>query len=170
MQFTKLAVVAFTVLASLAKPSPLANNNSTNTSLGDSLALPPNISDPFVYFGGSEQAWAQFCNDDACSENCGIWVAIHNTHCLREVNRHSVRLNMVMKPAKWFGIDKHHAVISPDDHCGCQEQCIEYKPAAHPTIPGTDHFCWNITEYSHARSWRFIQESLLGCPKQGFGC
>lgn len=38
--------------------------------------------------------WAQFCDDDACSVNCGIAVDVENTGCLaNEYNRGSVRFH-----------------------------------------------------------------------------
>lgn len=35
-------------------------------------------------------AWAQFCDDEQCSENCGIAVSLGNPDCLYQVDRKSV--------------------------------------------------------------------------------
>lgn len=41
-------------------------------------------------FGSGTVGWAYFCNDEHCSEGCGISVDMSNPGCLGEIGRKSV--------------------------------------------------------------------------------
>ncbi|KAI1084538.1 hypothetical protein F5B20DRAFT_575861 [Whalleya microplaca] len=84
--------------------------------------------------------WAQFCNDDDCTVDCGMSVDVANPGCLNEFGRKSIK----------FHGGGHHdfaMVASPSGDCPCQRNCA--------SIPTNTH-CWNITQFSGAQSFRFI--------------
>ncbi|KAI1206505.1 uncharacterized protein F4807DRAFT_463716 [Annulohypoxylon truncatum] len=103
--------------------------------------------------------WAQFCDDEACSVNCGLSVSVNNPACLRkEWGRKSVRLH----GQNFIG---SYLVNSPDANCGCQNDCT--------SIPGTGlPICIDLTNKATAQSYRF---QLTTCkqdeagPGQGVG-
>ncbi|KAJ5279801.1 hypothetical protein N7478_005173 [Penicillium angulare] len=39
-----------------------------------------------------DSQWASFCNDDACSDSCGEWVAVTSAGCLNESGRGSFKI------------------------------------------------------------------------------
>ncbi|KAI2620624.1 hypothetical protein GGS26DRAFT_594725 [Hypomontagnella submonticulosa] len=90
----------------------------------------------------SQGAWAQFCSDDNCSENCGISVDISNPACLAgEAGRKSIALHGT-------GFLGAYLVHSPDNHCGCQIDCTKIPGAGAPT-------CINISGKATSESYRF---------------
>ena len=62
--------------------------------------------------------WAQFCNDDNCSEGCGAKVDIENPGCLNQYGRKSVKFSGII------GQDTN-LVASPNPGCDCQNYCEE---------------------------------------------
>ncbi|KAI1764247.1 hypothetical protein GGR53DRAFT_466515 [Hypoxylon sp. FL1150] len=78
----------------------------------------------------SGELWAQFCDDAACSENCGQSVSVSNDGCLaNEGNRRSLS-------------------FSPSTNCGCQSACM--------TIVDSTPSCTDITSHIEpAQSYRF---------------
>ncbi|KAJ7249603.1 hypothetical protein C8J57DRAFT_1723813 [Mycena rebaudengoi] len=62
--------------------------------------------------------WAQFCNDKACSEGCGISVAVSNPGCLNENGRQSIMFHGATSELKRFAL-----VVSPSENRPCQDTC-----------------------------------------------
>ncbi|KAI1098889.1 hypothetical protein F4804DRAFT_337759 [Jackrogersella minutella] len=103
--------------------------------------------------------WAQFCDDGACTKNCGMSVSISNPDCLRqEAGRNSI---------KFHGEDfiGGYLVHSPDNACGCQNDCTNIPGTGVPT-------CMDISQKATAQSYRFqlttCQEYEAG-PDGGIG-
>ncbi|KAI0889297.1 uncharacterized protein GGS22DRAFT_69663 [Annulohypoxylon maeteangense] len=97
--------------------------------------------------------WAQFCDDEACSVNCGFTVSVSNPGCLgREWGRKSVKLH----GQDFVG---SYLVSSPDDNCGCQNDCITIPGAGLPT-------CIDLSKKAIAQSYRF---QLTTCKKDEAG-
>ncbi|KAI1411857.1 hypothetical protein F5Y13DRAFT_190860 [Hypoxylon sp. FL1857] len=86
--------------------------------------------------------WARFCDDQACSSNCGEWVSTSNPGCLKEYGRKSIFFKEL-----WENL-----VFSPGDECNCQTECV--------TVPGggPKSGCQDITPFVPATSFRFINE------------
>ncbi|OKL64026.1 hypothetical protein UA08_00104 [Talaromyces atroroseus] len=59
--------------------------------------------------------WAQFCDDDNCSVNCGISVNLANPGCLNENGRKSVKIHGT-------DIMLYSLVVSPRSNCPCQRE------------------------------------------------
>lgn len=96
--------------------------------------------------------WAQFCDDDNCSVNCGISVSANNPGCLEEPGRKSVKLHGTDNPF-WSTVS---LVITPHDSCSCQSQCMnnlasggQYDAAG----------CVKLAEDANGASYRFITSS-----------
>ncbi|KAF8177801.1 hypothetical protein K438DRAFT_1554463, partial [Mycena galopus ATCC 62051] len=62
--------------------------------------------------------WAQFCNDKACSEGCGISVAVSNPGCLNENGRQSIMFH-----GSTSSLGNYALVVSPSENCPCQDTC-----------------------------------------------
>lgn len=60
--------------------------------------------------------YATFCNDDNCSEGCGMPVAVDNPGCLNQFGRRSVKLTGSYRSS-------HSLVASPEPGCNCQNYC-----------------------------------------------
>ena len=103
------------------------------------LALPANETE--MLFG-----WAQFCNDDACSEGCGISVDITNPGCLNQNGRRSIKFHGTRPSSITL-------VGSPGPDCPCQSHC--------ETI-STSNECLTIPQWAGAQSFRFQSESCAG--------
>ncbi|KAI1205633.1 uncharacterized protein F4807DRAFT_464514 [Annulohypoxylon truncatum] len=84
--------------------------------------------------------WAQFCDDDACTQGCGESVRVSNPGCLNESGRKSILFHGSA------GGD-YALVVSPSGNCPCQNTCS--------SVP-TGSTCWPISEYSGDNSFRFI--------------
>ncbi|KAI8965572.1 hypothetical protein F5Y11DRAFT_344448 [Daldinia sp. FL1419] len=103
--------------------------------------------------------WAQFCDDTACTENCGISVDVNDSHCLKgEGPRKSI---------KFHGSDfvGTYLVHSPDDSCGCQQDCTEVSRSA-PS-------CIDISGNAPSKSYRFqitTCKEIEGGPGVGNNC
>ncbi|KAI1460373.1 hypothetical protein F4805DRAFT_478833 [Annulohypoxylon moriforme] len=103
--------------------------------------------------------WAQFCDDTACSVNCGVSVSISNPSCLgKQWDRKSVKVH----GQNFIG---SYLVSSPDENCGCQNDCT--------SVPGTGlPACLDLSKKATARSYRFqlttCKEGEAG-PGQGVG-
>lgn len=89
---------------------------------------------------GRAGVWAQFCNDNACSQGCGQSVDLSNPGCLNQSGRKSIRFH-------GSGGGDHSLVVSPGSDCPCQSTCA--------TVPSGSE-CWDISDYSDALSFRFI--------------
>jgi len=84
--------------------------------------------------------YAQFCNDQECSEGCGISVSTDNPGCLEEHGRGSVKFHGV-------NIQGVNLVASPDSACSCQNGCnydvvreIDSNPCFHLTGPEANSY------------------------------
>ncbi|XDG09213.1 hypothetical protein ABKA04_008828 [Annulohypoxylon sp. FPYF3050] len=86
--------------------------------------------------------WAQFCDDNACSVNCGTSLSVNNPTCIgKEIGRKSVKVH-------GHNIIGSYLVNSPDKGCGCQNDCT--------VIPGTGlPACIDLTKKKAAQSYRF---------------
>lgn len=106
------------------------------------------------------QAWVRFCDDDNCSENCGIWVSIDNPGCLTEPHRRSFYVD-----GTGINWDQFSLVISPvgDSYCSCQANCLSQWNINDPTnyINGAQNKCYKLDELQRGGSYRWIQG---GCP------
>ncbi|KAI8332462.1 hypothetical protein BC941DRAFT_359255 [Chlamydoabsidia padenii] len=106
-----------------------------------------------LIIGVNADAWAQFCNDDHCSQGCGRWVAVGNPGCLAQNGRRSIK----MKGSSLY----HYALIySPlgNSRCGCQSDC---ENNAFKNQNPHDVTCLKIRP---ASSFRFIGNSG-NCPR-----
>lgn len=90
--------------------------------------------------------YANFCDDGACSVNCGISVSTDNPGCLGESGRNSVSFH---DPN--FG--NVALVTSPDGACSCQNYC--YDNVVLGTGAGGAKGCLPLTGPS-AGSFRFV--------------
>lgn len=112
--FIMLAVAVIGLLSQwtdadpLVKSVALSNSDPAAASLNSSTA--PNLHDNY-------KAWAQFCNDEECSEGCGMWVDLENPGCLNEAGRKSFRTK-TNGPYIDVGL-----VYSPAASCPCQSRC-----------------------------------------------
>ncbi|KAI1764252.1 hypothetical protein GGR53DRAFT_466520 [Hypoxylon sp. FL1150] len=90
--------------------------------------------------GSVSTLWAQFCDDTACNENCGLSVDVRDPGCLSpEHNRKSIKFHGDTFP-------EHFLVFSPGTDCNCQNDCIDidYEPS-----------CIDISRNAAALSFRF---------------
>lgn len=62
--------------------------------------------------------WAQFCNDDNCSEGCGAKVDLENPGRLNQYGRKSIKFSGVIA-------QDTNLVASPNPGCDCQNYCEE---------------------------------------------
>lgn len=118
-----MAVAVLALFFQYAAANPLGNtvnNLLLPTSLDlftttPSAAFPSSLAStpvPDVF-----KAWAQFCNDDNCSEDCGQWVDLSNSGCLNEAGRRSFR-------TKTDGDEIDVGLVySPAESCPCQTRC-----------------------------------------------
>ena len=60
--------------------------------------------------------YAQFCDDQECSVNCGESVSTDNPGCLSESGRGSIKFHDI-------NIQEVNLVSSPDSACSCQNNC-----------------------------------------------
>ena len=90
--------------------------------------------------------WAQFCDDNACSVNCGASVAVNNPGCLDEYGRGSIAFH--------GDIDLYYSlVMSPGPDCPCQDECIE------GIVYGGVPDCYDLAGHTSAESFRFVGQS-----------
>lgn len=108
-------------------------------SLASPLASPANASASQVL------KWLNFYNDNACKHGGGKSMDISNPHCLTEIGRKSIFFHGSSQPRGY------HVVVSPDDSCGCQQECVKV-----PGWPTGD--CWDISAWKWAQSFRFQRE------------
>lgn len=57
--------------------------------------------------------WAQFCNDDNCSEGCGAKIDLENPGCLNQYGRKSIKFSGIIA-------QDTNLVASPNPGCDCQ--------------------------------------------------
>ncbi|KAI1093114.1 hypothetical protein F5B19DRAFT_174520 [Rostrohypoxylon terebratum] len=90
----------------------------------------------------ASNVWAQFCDDNACSVNCGTSLSVSNPSCVEnEIGRKSVKVH----GNNFIG---SYLVNSPDGGCSCQNDCT--------AIPGTGlPACIDLTKKKTAQSYRF---------------
>ncbi|KAI0140425.1 hypothetical protein GGR57DRAFT_520783 [Xylariaceae sp. FL1272] len=91
-----------------------------------------------------DPCWAQFCSDDACSENCGNSLQLSDTHCWNEWPRKSIKFHGA--PYGPYAI-----IISPSYGCPCQTTC---KKISQYGLPASG--CLNMSEFGADMSYRFI--------------
>lgn len=78
--------------------------------------------------------FAQFCNDENCSEGCGISVDTTNPGCLTQIGRRSVKFH-------GDNFADVSMVASPGETCDCQNYCEEdIAPSILHPNSGTDCF------------------------------
>ncbi|KAI1073670.1 hypothetical protein F5B20DRAFT_498457 [Whalleya microplaca] len=88
------------------------------------------------------EMWIQFCDDTACSANCGISVSVNDPGCLaNEWGRNSLKIH----GSNFVGAFLVH---SPDKNCGCQDDCTEIQGTGAPT-------CIDISKQAPSQSYRF---------------
>lgn len=92
------------------------------------------------------QGWAVFCDDDNCSENCGMAVSLNNPGCLREPHRKSVKFHGKIY---W---SHFNLIVSPDDQCSCQSNCAD-------GIAGDSSHCMSLEPFQGG-SYRFITAEM----------
>ncbi|KAI1764246.1 hypothetical protein GGR53DRAFT_466514 [Hypoxylon sp. FL1150] len=96
------------------------------------------------------ERWAQFCDDEDCSVNCGIAVDVQNEGCLAgESNRRSV----------WFHgatSARHFISFSPSGNCECEESCLQAADDAYIEQP-----CLKLGDGNPAQSYSFKEGD---CP------
>ncbi|KAI0841195.1 hypothetical protein F5Y06DRAFT_293683 [Hypoxylon sp. FL0890] len=104
--------------------------------------------------------WAQFCDDTACSVNCGLAVSVNNPACLaREWGRNSIKLH----GSDFIGA---YLVHSPGLNCDCQNDCTAIPGMGTPT-------CMDISKNPPAKSYRFqlsTCKEIEGGPPIGNNC
>jgi hypothetical protein len=71
-----------------------------------------------LFAGNTFAGWAQFCNDDNCSEGCGAKVDLDNPGCLNQFNRRSIKFSGTIS-------QDVNLVASPNPGCDCQNYCEE---------------------------------------------
>jgi hypothetical protein len=69
----------------------------------------------------SATTYAQFCDDTACTANCGISVSVDNPGCLNESGRHSIKFHD-------SNIQDVRLVFSPSPDCEWKITRIDLKP------------------------------------------
>lgn len=104
--------------------------------------------------GAPAQAWVMFCDDENCSQNCGMNVSINNPGCLNEPNRGSFYVRGVR------GANTFSLLSSPSADCPCQAGCAV-------PFDGTMHKCYSLSatyifDKIMGESYQFI-EGL--CPE-----
>ena len=92
----------------------------------------------------SATTYASFCDDAACSVNCGESVSVDNPGCLEEVGRNSIQFHDL-------NIQDVSLVFSPGDGCNCQDDCID-----NIVTIGHEGDCYPLSGHQIARSFRFI--------------
>ncbi|KAI0172172.1 hypothetical protein GGR52DRAFT_573315 [Hypoxylon sp. FL1284] len=103
----------------------------------------------------SGNIWAQFCDDTACTKNCGISVDVQNPNCItHEGNRKSVTFHQ-------RDIQAYYLVFSPGPDCDCQNDCLHIQPANNP--------CMDLTTRAKAQSFRFQVTTCKGGQQPGTG-
>ena len=100
-------------------------------------------------FGRALAGWgyATFYDDNACSVNPGIAVAIDNPGCLaNEFGRNSIYI----QPGTDMLVADAALVWSPGSACDCQVDCsiVNYN--------GGSDYCWNLNGHAGASSFRFV--------------
>ncbi|TIC08076.1 hypothetical protein E3Q14_04049 [Wallemia mellicola] len=96
------------------------------------------------------EGWAQFCDDDNCSVNCGTSVSTANDGCLEEgPNRKSVKFHGRDNPF----FNRVSLVVTPHDKCSCQSQCVNSM------VTGGDNDAAGCQKIPSGVSYRFIQQS-----------
>ncbi|KAH8167408.1 hypothetical protein CIB48_g824 [Xylaria polymorpha] len=106
------------------------------------LAAASPVNDTVVDAAAAADFWAQFCNDDNCSEGCGESVRVSNPGCLNEGGRKSIRFH-----GSDVGNGDYALVVSSGANCPCQNTCA--------SVP-SGSLCWGISDYSGDQSFRFI--------------
>ena len=99
--------------------------------------------------GAHAQVWAQFCDDGACTVNCGESVDTDNPGCLNEVGRNSIYFH-----GEFNNRDSNSLVFSPTSDCPCQNECLD------GIVTSTGYgggYCYSLEGNVFAESFRFIE-------------
>jgi hypothetical protein len=125
----------------------------------------------------SATTYAQFCDDTACTENCGISVSTDNPGCLNESGRHSIKFHD-------SNIQDVRLVFSPEPNCKrdhsrlfrlcerssadsivlkgpCQSECVDVVGCGEG-VCGALYECYDLTGHHDAQSFRFVGGSTCG--------
>jgi hypothetical protein len=97
--------------------------------------------------------WAQFCNDDNCSEGCGAAVDLDNPGCLNQYNRRSIKFSGTIS-------QDVNLVASPNPGCDCQNYCEETIQRAWTGVFDQRPSCFTLRD--EAVSF-FFDLVFLGC-------
>ena len=116
----------FGVLAQMTTASPI-HENSTHTLTERA--------------GG----WAYFCDDAACSVNCGPWVSMSNPSCVKGLRKSFY--------TKEIGIYDFRLVVSPNSECSCQSDCINGISASN------EKSCRDISHAKGEGGYKFIEDT-----------
>ncbi|KAI1332119.1 hypothetical protein F5Y16DRAFT_358573 [Xylariaceae sp. FL0255] len=148
-----IKIVIITALTHLAQGHAVPDyhtGNYTDALVPNATTLGPRaVTTP--YPGQLPMGWVHFCDDEDCSENCGIGVALSNPGCLNEPHRKSLYVvDTQGSPGTNFW-----AALSHEKNCPCQDQCIALPIITHTF---TRQGCFNIKEYQWAHSWRFLND------------
>ncbi|KAK5169064.1 uncharacterized protein LTR77_006373 [Saxophila tyrrhenica] len=83
--------------------------------------------------------FAEFCNDDNCSEGCGLAVDTNNPGCLTQYGRRSVRFH---------GINSQDVslIASPGDTCDCQNYCEDNIVSSVLHVFGENDGCFKLRD------------------------
>ncbi|WPG97949.1 Hypothetical protein R9X50_00073200 [Acrodontium crateriforme] len=99
--------------------------------------------------------YAQFCDDHACTENCGISVSTDNPGCLNESGRNSIKFHD-------DNIQEVNLVFSPTPNCPCQTECINVV-ACGEGVCGGKVSCMDLAGHHPAESFRFVGGGSTSC-------
>ncbi|CAO1639458.1 unnamed protein product [Sympodiomycopsis kandeliae] len=91
--------------------------------------------------------YAQFCDDQYCTKNCGIAVCTTNPGCLNENGRKTIRAvyGNVNNAAK--------LVVSPTPDCPCQKDCVAQSLSCQAIPEGQSYrFVTGESETEHVRT------------------
>ncbi|KAF1823077.1 uncharacterized protein K489DRAFT_401585 [Dissoconium aciculare CBS 342.82] len=95
----------------------------------------------------SATTYANFCNDENCSDGCGISVSVDNPGCLNESGRKSVSFH-------GSNIQEARLVFSPEQNCNCQQNCVQVVYAGEGQAGGPA--CMSLDGYKESQSFRFV--------------
>ena len=146
MQFSQKTIALLAAAITLVKAMPAATN--------DTLQLEPGVNSSV--HAANSHGWATFCTDTKCSEGCGISVSLNNPGCLNEPRARSVRIHDGI-----FLFGRFNLIVSPEDSCRCQSDCIG-------RFAGDDNTCVSLDNHKGG-SYRFISADD-GCNEKDNVC
>lgn len=138
----------YLIIMTAAAIIALVVQSTAATAIAAALASSSPLPSPSASPGNNFAAWAQFCDDTDCQDNCGMWVDIANSGCLAQSGRNSLNVKS-NGPTVIVGL-----VYSPADTCNCQTECQEISQMG----------CWalNSTLAPDTKSYRFINSGAWG--------